>query len=631
MLYDVKPSDTPKSVAQTNNIELSELYKYNPYLSGNAKITSPKIVIPKSKSTNFSFIRYRVKQQETLYSLSKLYNLSIEDLKAFNPQLYDNELKAGEILRIPAYKLPKEYQNVDFNQSLKNSTFDAYKHIVLPRENKSSISSMYGMSTSTFDSLNPGILEVQSGQLVKVRPPKTKDKFSPKDLNLEVEFYEVPPRQTMYSLSKEFGVSEEILYKLNPILRREGLKSKAIIKVPKQVNSLDENTTIVNLENYIQNYNEKKLALFLPFSLQRFEKDSIDKNRIILKDKLLNISLELYEGVNWAIQHAREKGIYTDLKVYDTKRNSRSLDSILNQIDLEDRDAVIGPLLDFNIDVLAKYYKNSQTPIFLPISNYEKSEGFIFNTIPQDNIKAETLITYLDSIVTPEQHLIFITDSTSEATFKKYKYSFPKASFYNVPKTYVEVDVLKNLLNLNKENLVVLETNQLGVTEGVINTLHNFLNFEPENTDEPKTDAQKAFEERFKDVRIRLFTSNQNQNFNNVISNKALCDLQFTVVTASKYNVLETSDLIESYKEKNGTMPSRFVLRAFDLTYDILLRLAFNGTLKDEETLKPITEYNENRFGYKKPFLSNTYYNQGLYIVKYLPDFEFEVINADMP
>jgi hypothetical protein len=435
----------------------------------------------------------------------------------------------------------------------------------------------------------------------------------------------------MYSLSKEFGVSEEILYKLNPILRREGLKSKAIIKVPKQVNSLDENTTIVNLENYIQNYNEKKLALFLPFSLQRFEKDSIDKNRIILKDKLLNISLELYEGVNWAIQHAREKGIYTDLKVYDTKRNSRSLDSILNQIDLEDRDAVIGPLLDFNIDVLAKYYKNSQTPIFLPISNYEKSEGFIFNTIPQDNIKAETLITYLDSIVTPEQHLIFITDSTSEATFKKYKYSFPKASFYNVPKTYVEVDVLKNLLNLNKENLVVLETNQLGVTEGVINTLHNFLNFEPENTDEPKTDAQKAFEERFKDVRIRLFTSNQNQNFNNVISNKALCDLQFTVVTASKYNVLETSDLIESYKEKNGTMPSRFVLRAFDLTYDILLRLAFNGTLKDEETLKPITEYNENRFGYKKPFLSNTYYNQGLYIVKYLPDFEFEVINADMP
>ena len=129
VLYDVKPNDTPESVAQNNGVLVSELYKFNPGLKGNRTISSEKIVIPKASSENFGFIRYRVKQLETLYSISKLYNVSVEDLKAFNPQLYENELKAGEIIRIPAYKLPKKYQNIDFNQSLKNSKKYSIKKI----------------------------------------------------------------------------------------------------------------------------------------------------------------------------------------------------------------------------------------------------------------------------------------------------------------------------------------------------------------------------------------------------------------------------------------------------------------------------------------------------------------------
>jgi hypothetical protein len=101
------------------------------------------------------------------------------------------------------------------------------------------------------------------------------------------------------------------------------------------------------------------------------------------------------------------------------------------------------------------------------------------------------------------------------------------------------------------------------------------------------------------------------------------------VVRASKYDVLETNSYIESYKRLYGTIPNRYVLRAFDLTYDILLRLAFNGTLADENSLIPLTEYNENRFGYDKPFMSDIYYNKGLFIIEYLPNFEYNILNAN--
>ena len=60
------------------------------------------------------------------------------------------KFRAGEVLKLPAYKLPEKYQNVDFNQSIKNSNFTAFKHIVLPDERKSDIVEKYGMSIKSF-------------------------------------------------------------------------------------------------------------------------------------------------------------------------------------------------------------------------------------------------------------------------------------------------------------------------------------------------------------------------------------------------------------------------------------------------------------------------------------------------
>ena len=626
VIYDVKPNDTPTSIAQANSISLQQLYKYNPDLKNTKSIDNQKIVIPKSDDKNFGFYRYRVKTLETLYSISRNFNLSIADIKAFNPQLYKNELKAGEVLRLPAYKLPEAYQDVDFNQSIKNSNFTAFKHIVLPNERKSDIIEKYDMSLQAFDSLNPNIIEVQSGQLVKVMPTKTEsDPIDMADLDMKLQYYKVPKQQTLYSLSKEFKISEDIIFKLNPIVRREGLKANTIIKLPEKVEALGE-SEIVNLENYIQNFNEKKLALFLPFSLNQFEKDSVNKKNILRRDNLLNITLDIYAGVQWAIEHAKSKRIYTDLKVFDTKRNPRVMDSILAQNKLSDRDAIIGPILNFNIDNLTKS-TNSQIPIFLPITKSNSKSSLVFNTIPEQNLKTETLITYLDSIYSSEQNLVFITDSTAIDRYEKYKYTFPNARFYHPKKSSIETENLMKLLVEDGDNLVVLETDQIGITESVINNLYRFnKGYTPKTEDEEEDDKEKEREVLL--FPTRLFTSDRNVAFGEIVENNALGALNFTYTSVSKYDILETNPLIEDFINKNNYIPSRYVLRAFDLTYDILLRLAYNGNLNDGKGVAPLTEYNENRFGYEKSFMTDTYQNQGLYIIKYDPDLEIEILNA---
>lgn len=623
VVYDIKSNDTPQSIAQSNNISLDLLYRYNPDLKRSKNINQQKIVIPKSESKNFGFLRYRVKSQETLYSISRSFNLSIEDIKAFNSQLYDRELEAGEVLKLPAYRLPEQYQNVDFNQSIKNSNFSAFKHIVLPGETKADIITKYGMSTQNFDSLNQNIINVQSGQLVKVVPKfydSEEKQYDIQDLDMDLQYYKVPKRQTLYSLTKEFEVSEDIVFKLNPIVRREGLKAGMIIKLPEKLEKLSENAQIVNLENYIQNFNEKKLALLLPFSLNQFDNDSIDKKYVLMRDQLLNISLDMYQGVKLAIKEAKSKGIYTDLKVYDTKRDTKVLDSILLQNDFKDRDAIIGPILNKNINKISQALSSEQTPIFLPIIKSESASSLVVNTLPDQSSKTETLITLIDSTY-QDQNLIFITDSTSQKAFDKYKYTYPKATFFQPQKTFVEKDEIQKLLKPDQENWIVLETNQKGLTESVVNSSYQL------KQGDFKTKKKKG---KIK-YNIKLFTSDRNVAFREVLDNRALSELHFTYISASKYDILETNDFIKTYTSKYGHPPNRFVMRAFDLTYDIILRLAYKDNLYNNKSLNPYTEYSENRFAYSKSFMSDIYNNTAVYIIQYLPDFEVKILNAQTP
>lgn len=632
IIYEVQPKDTPQSIALEYAISIDELYRYNPDLKNVEALNNQKVVIPKSETKNLGIVRYLVKTKETLYSISRNFNVSIDDLKAFNPQLYDNELRAGEVIKIPAYKLPKKYQNVDFNESIKNSNFKAFRHIVLPDERKADIVEKYGISSKLFDSLNPEITEVQSGQLVKIIRPETDDSgFDLASSDINIKFYKVPKQQTMYSLTKEFNISEDIIYQLNPIVKQEGLKAGTIIKLPEELPNFIEDQKIVDLESEIQNLNEKKLALFLPFSLNQFENDSINPKQILLRDNLLNISLDFYEGVQMAIKKAKSKGIYTELNVYDTKRSPVVMDSIMMENSFTDRDAIIGPILNKNIGKLTAELSTQNIPVFLPITKMNNSPSFVFNTLPQKKLQTETLITHLDSTLTKNQNLVFITDTTALDKYEMYKYSFPEAKFHQLNKTYVESPEIEALLEKDKDNWVVLETNQIGVSESVVSILYKynkgfFKEGLTEGEDAVKEDLDPEQKTQFD---IRLWTSDRNQAYGNVVENSELSKLQFTYVSISKYDILEHNPLIDDYIEKNAHVPNRYVLRAFDLTYDILLRLAYQGDLNHEKALNPLTEYNENRFGYKKEFMSEHYENTGLYIIEFKPDFEVEIINAE--
>src|SRR5690606_31925522 len=78
---------------------------------------TPKSETKVTKVTNR--VNHKVKAGETLYGLSKLYNVSVDELKNANTILMKNNLQAGQTLKIPDGTIVGNNQNETVAQQKK--------------------------------------------------------------------------------------------------------------------------------------------------------------------------------------------------------------------------------------------------------------------------------------------------------------------------------------------------------------------------------------------------------------------------------------------------------------------------------------------------------------------------------
>src|SRR5699024_10392769 len=171
--YRVEEGETLSEIANKFKVSKGAILQLNPDLK-EGNISNTTIILPPGESTEKTppasmvrFKEYRVKPKETLYSLAKRNNISVEDIKKHNPFLYDEQLGENDVIKIPIY----ESEIKDFNVAVQTSTFENLIHIVMPKETKYGISKHYGMSVEELEQLNPLINGLQPGQFLKVKNP----------------------------------------------------------------------------------------------------------------------------------------------------------------------------------------------------------------------------------------------------------------------------------------------------------------------------------------------------------------------------------------------------------------------------------------------------------------------------
>ncbi|WJS96645.1 NlpC/P60 family protein [Flavobacterium johnsoniae] len=115
---------------------------------------------------------HEVLSKETLWGISKKYNVTVDELKKANPLLETEGLKIGQKIVIPsANSLPNDKPVI---QEIASKDVELYRE-VKAKETKYGISKEYGITVAELERQNPSIKgKVPVGYLLKIRIPKEK-------------------------------------------------------------------------------------------------------------------------------------------------------------------------------------------------------------------------------------------------------------------------------------------------------------------------------------------------------------------------------------------------------------------------------------------------------------------------
>lgn len=614
--HKVKVGETIEEIAKTYMVTPYDIYALNPDAKTDLE-PNMVIVIPRSRVASTpteveeqqlsGFKKHKVKRKETLYSISKKYNVSVDDIKKHNKWLYSQNLRKGDKIDIPEFKTVKV-------TNLLENTIKTYR--VKAKEGKWRIAYKYGITVDELERLNPKL-----GDTLKVdqeiNVPNIADN-EVKSVDDSYGYYTVLPKEGFYRLKLKLGMSQEELEAMNPELVEGGLKAGMVLKVPKDVGSSSdlESVEYTNLKARLTNFEGKNIAIMLPFRLNRVDLDSVREARdLIKKDRYMSISLDFYSGVLTALDSAKKLGISTNLDVFDTKARASEVSKILSDNDFRSYDAVIGPFIADGFDRVADRLKSANVPVVAAVTAPKKLYTNVFQTIPSDENLRKLLINYVksDSLV---ENIFVIADSKHRALSNEIKKELPRAKqiFSRKDKDGNEANyILKDDVEMEiKEGktIVFLETTNEGFVSNVTSILSALNGI---SVLETKNDVEETIERE-----IILMTTNRNRAFEGInISNLDLSNLQFHYPSVNR-NINEDrhESFIQAYKREYNSIPNKYAVRGYDLMMDILLRLASQEDLYEASESSIETEYVENKFRYSKKLFGG-YYNESAYIVKY--------------
>lgn len=607
--HTVTKDDTILKISTKYNITPYDLYQLNPDIKNGIQENMVLVVSKNgtksvnSKPVNTTKIgqKHEVKTKETLFSLSKLYDVEIADIEKANPEIVNKTLSIGQILIIPTKK------------SVKNPIVEkkpAVYHEVKPKETKYSIAKQYQTTIQELERLNPEIITdfpigfklLISGEKAKIIVPTVITPSAP--ILITETIYIVKPKETLYSLCNQFGVIQEELITLNPELKN-GLKEGMSLKIPVKTVMVNVKKEFKDLTKSFKIGTKKKLALLLPFNIEKLDQDTINSTKSRLKkDKFLNMTLDFYAGALIAIDSVKKMGMNVTVSILDSNetKSTSNITSLIRNENLKSMDAIIGPFFQNNAEKTAELLQDVNVPVISPLSrDFEKNYSNLLQATPSTNDIRKAMFDFMKE---KSGNIVAIVDPKKVATKTYLTANYPELQYALFSeKGSLNTEQLKSLFVKDKINYVLLETEKTNLifsaTNALISSLANF------------------------DIKLVVFGENDALDYEEIQLSR-LAKLKMHYPSVTRVNDTEEATIFENaFRRKNKILPNQFATRGFDVTFDTLMRLAQTETF-NETILTTASEQIENKFNYTANPLGG-YTNQGVYILNYETDLTIKV------
>ncbi|TDX44492.1 muramidase family protein [Orenia marismortui] len=202
-IYTIRPGDTLYNLSRRFEITLDEILNANPDIDPNNLKTGQKICIPVEEISGkcpTGFL-YTVVLGDTFFSIARRFNVSIDALTSANSGVNPNQLQIGQELCIPAATPPVRPCPGRFYTVQAGETF-------------TSIAKKFGYTLDALLIANPGIesKELRAGQEICLPPAPGAGPVSCPGGSI----YIVKPGETLFIISQKYGTPLNELIAANP-------------------------------------------------------------------------------------------------------------------------------------------------------------------------------------------------------------------------------------------------------------------------------------------------------------------------------------------------------------------------------------------------------------------------------
>lgn len=445
-IHIVESGQTLFAISRIYDVHVTEIIKHNPgsdqHIKPGDRIKVPKQdqAAQKQEEAPSGINLRRVARGETLFSLSREYNVAIEEILAANDGLPEG-LKEGGFIRIPVYNRTsaatpaditatqttepeQEASTTDVPQAQTPSTGPPQQEIQTGkgyiefqernRETLYQLALRYRISIDSIYALNPGISDqLWRGQIVKIPLSVVERAYIT---------HTAQRRITVNRIARSYDIDLDKIRDINPYMSRQ-LQAGQTIRIPlPPLRVADDQVTdsLLVIEKKIREETERTLtqrefcgklmekahyniALMIPFFLDEVvvrTEDEIENNAVDEQDFIRSyLFVQFYEGFLLALDSLKQLGFKADVHVFNVEDDIEATQEVLRNPKMKEMDMIIGPFYNTSFRMAANFARQHQIPIINPLSNRSDivtANPFVYKVKPAEDQIFQTLVDYLN-------------------------------------------------------------------------------------------------------------------------------------------------------------------------------------------------------------------------------------------
>jgi LysM repeat protein len=607
-VHQVKKGETAYSISKAYGISVENLTKENPpavygvnegqslripvQLVTDTKQADSTVV--KKKHDDSRFLYHNLNPGETIYSLSKVFGVSENDIMESNPGLELTKLSIGTELAIPK----REFMNTQQKFDDKDNSYEYHK--VVMGETLSSIAKQYGLTVKQIRKENKDIRFPQVGDFIRIPGAKKPEvaEIAQVKTDTVMPVAEIRPvkvdRSAGYTIVKELKGSLDVAVLLPFYLSKNSSRTET------------DSTTLIK-----GRYRTNKV------SDDWIYPESVD-------------FIEMYNGILLAADTLRSLGLTINIHTYDIRRDTIEITKLINSGKLATMDLIIGPVYSHNLSIVSNYASTRGIPVVSPVPLMNNTALIMNPTLFMASSSLEIAQKALAKKISEyyDHNIVFVHSDTlgvdpdvrrfkslifSELSHKipfediKFKeFKFYSKSMFNID----SINRLSHAFSDQSGNIIVVASEDAPVISELVDNVSSL--------------ARRYDIKLFAYPVIRELTR---------LEQKELFDMDILVF--SPYWIDYSKKIVKqfnaNYQNKFYTQPLErsYAWLGYDVAYYFISGIAMNGSRFIEHPEIHYPELLQSQFDFQRKFKGDGFENQKLFMVRYAKDYEVVLEDED--